>query len=509
MAKSASTAAKPSTVSTGPSDLVASLSLFFGTLVLYVALANYNLEVIVNDTYFTSYPAWSLGEQGTLNIYGNPVTTGWYVQLDPTDVRSDRFPGAILIAVPFYWLLGTANFSIAPAVVSAAVCSAVGVLFLFRALLRLTTVRVALASACVFAFGTSMFTVASDSPWTHAVTVTGLAIGTWAMSRGSYWGAGLGYAFAILGRPHTAVVAAVTGIWESVHRRSPGPMLKVGVASALGVIGLLIYNQLNIGEWTLLPGSYAGRDVAAVDISSGSGQAQAGLWGGDLLAVLFSPLRGVFVYSPFLLLLLPGIPRAWRIAPAWVRSSAVGGLVYLVIQLAGNTWTGGEGFFGYRITLETLFLTVPLLTLAWVEWTSQKAWRRRSMAVLTGLSLWWFAMAAGGYELLWEQFLNWQHWEVPRLIELTSPGGPLIAAVFVALLAWLVLPLDHGRRPEIHVEGLSVDRGDVPSGQSGRTKSAPSEGTSTKTSTSKPAVTEGGAKKGSTAKKRTRSGKTG
>lgn len=50
----------------------------------------------------------------------------------------------------------------------------------------------------------------------------------------------------------------------------------------------------------------------------------------------------------------------WRAAPLWVRSAAAGGTAYLLIQLRGNGFSGGYGFFSYRLAIEWLTLCALL-----------------------------------------------------------------------------------------------------------------------------------------------------
>ena len=70
------------------------------------------------------------------------------------------------------------------------------------------------------------------------------------------------------------------------------------------------------------------------------------------LGIWVAPDRGVLVWSPVALLLLPARARSWRDIPDWSRSLLVGGLVYTVVGAAIATFTGGDGFYGYRYGLE-------------------------------------------------------------------------------------------------------------------------------------------------------------
>ncbi len=125
--------------------------------------------------------------------------------------------------------------------------------------------------------------------------------------------AGFAFAAALFTRPHLAVAPAICGIWAAVRRRrSLRPVWQVGMASLLGVAGLLIYTAITFGRVGRSAGIWgdAGENLSKTT--------PAGI-GVNLLGTLISLERGVLVLSPFSLLLLPGTLLAWRIAPWWVR----------------------------------------------------------------------------------------------------------------------------------------------------------------------------------------------
>ena len=77
-----------------------------------------------------------------------------------------------------------------------------------------------------------------------------------------------------------------------------------------------------------------------------------------------------------------------------MRGSAVGGLLYLLLQLKANRYSGGEGFWGYRYPLETLAASAPLLLLSYREWLlAQSELMRKAFKALVALSV---AMTALG-----------------------------------------------------------------------------------------------------------------
>ncbi len=74
--------------------------------------------------------------------------------------------------------------------------------------------------------------------------------------------------------------------------------------------------------------------------------------------------RGILVWTPVLLVLLPALVRSWRELPDWSRWLVVGGLVYTAFQARFSIFTGGDGFYGYRHGLEFLVCAAPAFALS-------------------------------------------------------------------------------------------------------------------------------------------------
>lgn len=218
---------------------------------------------------------------------------------------------------------------------------------------------IAIVAAVLFGLATATWSISGTALWTHGPSQLWLAVGMLAVAGGRYATSGLGWSLALLTRPHLAVVAAAVGLSESRAKRSWRPAAKVAATTAIGLGAWLLYGRVVFGEWTLL-GGYVERQPLEERLT-GAGVPRTLV---NLFWMTVHPVRGFLPYSPFLLGLAPGMPRAWRRAPSWVRASAIAGVAYLVAQAYINRWSGGSYYWGYRYAIESLTLVAPLLVLA-------------------------------------------------------------------------------------------------------------------------------------------------
>jgi hypothetical protein len=351
--------------------------------VLYLATATwtvpYNMDALTNvlaaaEIAYESDPF--LEEHEVLADERYQGYAAWVVAAGDT-AASKYPPGAAALAVPFYkiWPEGdaTADYSdlhgeivelpipsLFPAAMTSAAVGAITVGLLALAFARLADSRLAVAGAYVAGLGTGIWTVASDSLWQHGPAMMWIAAGTLLSASHGVW-SGFGFGAAVLTRPHTGVVAACNGLWLSWQRRSIVPALKTAIGVTIGLAGVVAYNNYVFGS-TSIAGGYSskfGDRLLSLNVLE---------FLGNVILALVHPMSGLLVYTPFLILLFPGLRAGWRAAPAWVRGSAVGGLVYILIQWKANRYSGGGGFWGYRYPLEALAAGAPLLFLSYTEW---------------------------------------------------------------------------------------------------------------------------------------------
>ena len=152
-------------------------------------------------------------------------------------------------------------------------------------------------------------------------------------------------------------------------------------AAALPAFAMLLYSHIVLGGVTAL----------------GQGQAMrvgARPWEG-LAGVLVSPARGLFVFSPVLLLGLAYLPRTFssRARHPVVPYLAVGSLLLVGLHGIWHVWWGGVSY-GYRMLIETLPAFMLLLAVAWETHLRGRPVRVAAAGALLLFSVWTSALGA-------------------------------------------------------------------------------------------------------------------
>lgn len=367
----------PATRSTRRPGLVGAV-LFLCTAVLYLATASYaggSVDVVSADV-----GAWRVATAGSPSLDG----------LDLEEVHGDdrelfvatgrdghlvisRSPGVVAASVPAYAIQRLAAgpavsdisaFTLAPAAVTAALLAACSVLLLWASLAALVPLTTRTWVAALFAFATPVWSVAADGMWTHTITVFAITGMAYAASREAWWLVGIFGGVGVWGRLHLVLVAAAVALLCAVARRQPSVVLKVALPGAVLTALASLWTNWHYGRWLpsggYEPGSYVDRAGAAAPTFANDPwlllQNEAGLW--------IAPDRGLLVWTPVLLLLVPALLRSWPQQPAWTRGLVVGGIAYTLVQGWVNVFHGGDSFYGYRHGLELLACLAPALALA-------------------------------------------------------------------------------------------------------------------------------------------------
>jgi hypothetical protein len=371
------------------SGLALWLVVFLPLLGLYIATLRVDGSTMITDTVSVTPSAWELAHHGTPRIpLDTPAWQAWLIPSGSEHVISNREPGLIGLAAVFYFVFHSASiFDVTPASLAAAVVTAAGVATLTLVARKVVSARAALVAGAVMGIGTTAWAVAGTSLFPHGPDLLYLSLAMLAVSTDRFALAGVAFGLAVLTRPPLAIAAAVIGLWASYERRSVRPALAVGVPAVLGLGGLLLYSHTFWGgglqsQYTAtgMGGDYTGA-TTAIGIDA---------WGrfvGNIVGTLISPGRGIVFGSPFLIVLALGCRAAWRVAPWWIKSSALAGLLYMLALLKASRFQGGSPFWSYRYPIEMLTLAAPLLVLAWREYVAYTSRRKAIFAALAVVSV--------------------------------------------------------------------------------------------------------------------------
>jgi len=320
-------------------------------------------------------------------------------------IYSDKAPGLSLSAVPFVWILD-------PALPRQGVTDLPAYWPLRHAL---TLILVALPSAGLALFVASMvpspdsrrrapllLMAALATPlWTYATVFFGhipaallITVGWVLLLRGkggtdprTRWLAAAGGAATGLAvtTEYPTILLAVVIFGTLLIRRTPLPVLfAAGIGAVAGILPALVYHHLAFGAPWLT--GYAFKAHADFQAIHGTGVVGIswptieGLWG-----VLFSPRRGLFYFSPLLLIAPLGVKwmvrrEGWRdVAPAVVAIA-----VYTLFAAGFTDWEAG-----WCAAARHLVPVVPLMTifaLSAAAILGARRWGRVVLVVLVALS---------------------------------------------------------------------------------------------------------------------------
>jgi alpha-1,2-mannosyltransferase len=410
---------------------------------LYLAALRVDASAMSADPSAVVPSAWGIVHGGSPIIAKAewPYINPWFVTVGPDQVVSDRPPGLVYLAVPAYWLFRQADtWEPIPASMTAAIVTAIAVAtfgLLIRTLIGgANGPQVGVAAAGVLGLATTTWAVSGTQLYPHGPGQLLLVLAMAALASGRVWSAGISLALAMLIRPPLAVVAAIAGVWRSCVTRRTSPALVIGLLTTAGLAGFALYSHQYWNVVTSADSESVSRGVLNRAATHGYVET-LGDWswyaikdfGYKIMGALISPGRGLFIGAPFLVLLLPGIRRAWRAAPDWVRAAAVGGIVYMLIQLKAEIFTGGQSFWSYRYPLEPLVLCGPLLVLAWRRFTARTRLRRAWFGAFVAVAIGFQAVGALSFH---GPFYPDAPWTFENLVAALS--GSAAAAGWVALI---------------------------------------------------------------------------
>ncbi len=301
--------------------------------------------------------------------------------------------GAALLASPFYLpsamgpMHGNNRFVADLEKIAAAFIVILSVIVLYFAILPLTTQGMALLITVVYALATSSFSVSSQALWQHGPAQLCLAAALYCLVRGlkePRWNflAGFPAALAIVCRPTDALLVIPMGLYLLFHqtKKVPGFLL----FSLPPILFQILYNYYYFDnpfhtQWRL---------------------DQEGFWTTPFIeglsGILFSPARGLFIYSPILLFSFIGIIVCWtKHQFVLLRYLSIGVLANLLLYSIFFMWWGGNTY-GPRLLADLL----PILCLFFYPIKDFLAKRntRIIFVVLTAFSITAHAIGAYTYD---------------------------------------------------------------------------------------------------------------
>jgi len=234
---------------------------------------------------------------------------------------------------------------------TASLLAAASAALLYLLLRRRAAPKVALLLTLAFALGTTTWVISSQALWQHSLAgllvigalllVTGPCTARRALAAGALCG------LIACNRPPDAILAAAIGLYALGWAGRRAPLLAAGAALPLGLV--LAYNLVAAGN---LAGGYG--------IAGNATFFEHDILGG-VAGHLFSPTRGLLVFSPFLLFLPWGFRRALRDRGTRGLTLALGAAVALQILLyAKADWRTGASW-GPRWLTDLLPLLVWML----------------------------------------------------------------------------------------------------------------------------------------------------
>ncbi|GIW05443.1 MAG: hypothetical protein KatS3mg060_0248 [Dehalococcoidia bacterium] len=255
---------------------------------------------------------------------------------------------------------------------------AIAALFVYLMARTITSTAGALVVTAAFAFGTSAWSTASRGLWGHAPSLLFLSLAVWLLRQAPQrpvcagW-AGLPLGFAVATRPQDWLSVVVIGAVLALRFPRQLPIYLATLALPLGpAIGYLL--------WTY--GRPFSPYSSPQQLFTAANMLEA------IAGILVSPSRGLFIYSPVLLVALAG--AVWRVRTGrWtVLDGAFAAIVVLhVLMLASFVnWWGGHSF-GPRLMTDVLPYLMVFLAYGVEAIRTLPAWPRRLASAATALLL--------------------------------------------------------------------------------------------------------------------------
>jgi hypothetical protein len=261
----------------------------------------------------------------------------------------------------------------------ASVFASLAVVFVFLLSRRVAGTGAGVVTALLFAFGTPAYSTASRALWQHGPSILMLSIVLYLLTaaRERAWlaaVAGVPMAAAWVVRPANAFALAIVSAYVLWRHRREAPLYLAGLFAVLAP--LFWYHLSTYGA--LLPPYYT-------TARYGAGVTVASLLEGAA-GTLISPSRGLFVFSPFLMLGAAGIVlaiRRKRLEPLHAMAAVVFVVHWSMVASFPQWWAGH--CFGPRYFTDVVPFVMLLVAYSFREVLAEET--RRVTAKLLGAAL--------------------------------------------------------------------------------------------------------------------------
>jgi hypothetical protein len=252
--------------------------------------------------------------------------------------------------------------------ISASIVTALSVLFFFLAVSRIVArPSTAIGATIVYAFGTTAGSVAARGMWQHGPSLLLLTMGLWLITRGdrvSLSLAALPLGFAVVNRPLNILIVlplATYVLWRDRRAFAWFSALALVPATFLAWYSLRYWGSLtSLGQYPALH------------------RFNAPFWQG-LAGLLFSPARGLFIFTPLFVFAIAAIPRRPSRDPL-LFALATGAITTVLAYAKWDMWWGGS-CFGYRLLTECIPALTILLAVGWERMFSKSIAARIAIGV--------------------------------------------------------------------------------------------------------------------------------
>jgi hypothetical protein len=208
-------------------------------------------------------------------------------------------------------------------------------------------------------FGTVLWPQTRQTLWSNQSAMLGIGLVLWlAASRrdpqnppspviGALLGMGMGQA--LLSRPSTVLITLplVTALaWQ--HRSSLRLWAPALIVASMPFAALFLYdNQAHSGNPWTPPFAIIAADIAQVH-GIGEGALSGKPWTGSL-GLLLSPSRGLLIFSPWLIVLLPGLWHSCRSKDVFRLALLIGVFTTFLLNACYVDWWGGDSWGPRRL----------------------------------------------------------------------------------------------------------------------------------------------------------------